>query len=498
MRSTHHERADQALQLGNWAQARAHLIAALLEEPNNLQLVSLLGVVHRREGAQAAAIACCDHVLVRKPWHQRALTTRALLHLDADHPTAALELLRIAVSLAPKETALWRNLALAAMQARQLGMANQAYQRCLQLEPTSISTWSSWGRCLRLAGDLPTAIQCFEHCCVQEPNRPEHHFNLALSLLQAGAFQRGWQEFHWRLACASPRTMLPIPFERAPQNLQQLWNRRVILVAEQGLGDTIQFIRYGAILRPWVQELVLCVPSKLHELCASMGGWAAVVDSQQAEAWPRALRVPLLSLPGLLEMEPKLGDGQPYLPVDQNRLAYWRQRFLADHPGELIVGLNWQGNPNAEQPDGFQGRSLHLEQLAPWAEIAGVRFVALQKGAGQEQLTSCSFRQAFAASQDEVSSLWDFPETAAIARACDLVISTDTSLAHLSGAIGQRTWLMLQAIPDWRWGLSGRATAWYNSMELFRQPCPGDWGSVIADVGEALKQLAPAHKKAGH
>lgn len=498
MSSTHLERAVQALQLEKWADAREHLVDALLAEPFNLEMVSLLGVVHRREGNNTAAIACCEHVLARLPWHQRALTTRALLHLDANHPAAAIELLRVALVRAPLEAALWRNLGLAAMQAQNSGLANQAYRRCIELVPTSVATWSSWGLCLRQCGELQSAIQCFEYCCQQEPQQPEHHFNLALALLQAGDFKRGWQEYHWRLACTSPRTMLPIPVRAAPYNLRQLWNRRVILIAEQGLGDTIQFIRYGPTLRPWVQELVLCIPTKLHELCASMDCWTAVVNAEQAMAWPTTIKVPLLSLPGLLEVEPEEGRGHPYLPIKQDRVAFWRQRFGRDHPGILIVGLNWQGNPEAERAAGFQGRSLHLELLAPLAGVAGVCFVGLQKGPGQEQLQTCSFRKAFVDCQDEISSLWDFSETAAITRACDLVISTDTSLAHLSGAIGQPTWLLLQAIPDWRWGVSGRNTAWYNTMELFRQRTPGNWAGVIAEVREALSRLASKHKKAGH
>ena len=492
-----HGRALQALQLGNWAGARHHLTDALLAEPNNLELVSLLGVALRREQDHPAAVACCSYVLMRQPRHVRALTCRALLHLDAQDPTSALDLLRLAVTLDPQQTALWRNLGLAASQAGQPDLAAKAYQRSLQLEPTSVDSWSNLGRSLRQSGDLDAAIRCFEHCCQLEAGRPEHHFNLALALLQAGKFVQGWREFHWRLACSSPRTMLPIPLEAAPKQLKEVWNRRVILVAEQGLGDTIQFMRYGPALRPWVREIVLCVPDKLHDLCASMDDWSEVVNAEQAQRWPSAVRIPMLSLPGLLEIQPKEGDGQPYLPVDQEREAQWHQRFQHDHPEQLIVGLNWQGNPQAEQTDGFRGRSLPLELLAPLAAVPGVRFVALQKGPGQEQLAACSFRQRFVASQDQVSDIWDFPETAAISRACDLVITTDTSLAHLSGAIGQVTWLLLQAIPDWRWGLRGSRTAWYDRMRLFRQPSSGDWEGVINDVSEELRLLVSTQQKTG-
>lgn len=490
--------AQEALTRGDQRQARALLVDALLEDPQNLALVSLLAITLRREGDYPAAKACADYVLRRAPHHLQASTTRALLHLDANEPSAAVGLLEANVARQPLVAGLWSNLGLAYRKLGRISEAVEAYQRSLELTPNQITSWCQLGLCFRRLGNFEAAIRCLRHCCTLDPHHAEHHFNLALALLQCGAFTEGWKEYHWRLARTEPRTLIPVN-ERSPKHMSVIQHRRVVLVAEQGLGDTIQFIRFGPMLRPWVRELHLCVPDKLSGLCARLDCWDSIVEPMQARCLQAqgAIAVPLLSLPGILQAEPPFNTGQAYVQPAKEQVALWRERLMHDHPHERIVGLNWQGNPLAEQEDGFQGRSIALEQLAPLAEVPGIQFVALQKGPGSEQLQRCSFQERFVAAQNVISECWDFCETSAIAAACDLVVTVDTALAHLSGAIGQDTWVLLQAIPEWRWGTAGDRTPWYGTMRLFRQPRPSDWTSVVLAVQRELNVLQTTNKKAG-
>jgi hypothetical protein len=179
----------------------------------------------------------------------------------------------------------------------------------------------------------------------------------------------------------------------------------------------------------------------------------------------------------------------PYLKACSATSAHWETKLSASQA--LLVGIHWQGNPAAERGL-LAGRSLPLELLAPLADLPGLEFISLQKGAGSEQLETCSFRQSFVKAQKDISEAMSFIDTAAILEQCDIVITTDTALAHLSGSLGRPTWLMLQHVPDWRWGLRGEQTHWYPSMRLFRQSSPNDWQEVIKRVQCALGELLDA------
>ena len=170
---------------------------------------------------------------------------------------------------------------------------------------------------------------------------------------------------------------------------------------------------------------------------------------------------------------------EPFISVPEERITYWRDKLRSPLPdGQKLVVINWQGNPNTETSN-LRGRSMPLETLAPLADCPGVTLLSMQRGHGSEQLESCSFKSRLHPLQDEVNEIWDLIETAAILKACDLVISTDTALVHLSAGSGQETWALLHHLPDWRWGANREGTRWYDSMRVFRQATPGDWHEVV-------------------
>ena len=261
----------------------------------------------------------------------------------------------------------------------------------------------------------------------------------------------------------------------------------LLLVAEQGLGDTLQFVRYALALRQSGIAVRLCAQAPLHGLLRSSGFDAEPLTPEQAAQHWHGPWLPLLSLPALLDVSPdNPRHTDPYIHTTTERLRHWQQ-LLADAPRPLVA-IAWQGNPNAELTT-LRGRSLPLEAFAALAQRTDISFLSLQKGPGAEQLLSCSFRHRFLPIQNRIDQTWDFLDAAAIAACCDLVISSDTALAHLAAGMGLPTWLLLHHLPEWRWGLKGDTSPWYPSLRLFRQSSPGDWSSLLHTLTDSFLQI---------
>jgi hypothetical protein len=196
--------------------------------------------------------------------------------------------------------------------------------------------------------------------------------------------------------------------------------------------------------------------------------------------------MPLLSVPRHLEVSP---DNpiitEPYIKANDELIAKWESILSVEQ--RPIIGINWQGNPKTEKT-GLRGRSFALEAFFPITDSSQMSLLSLQKGFGSEQLETCSFKEHFVSCQDQINETWAFLDTAAIIANCDLVITSDTSVAHLAGGMGKTTWLLLHKVPDWRWGLEGDTTFWYPSMRLFRQKERGNWDEVMQRVAEELQK----------
>lgn len=192
-----------------------------------------------------------------------------------------------------------------------------------------------------------------------------------------------------------------------------------------------------------------------------------VIGASQVWQLTQGFWLPLLSLPRILHVSPAQPmQVKPYIDSDFNRFRYWRR--LIHHHKKTVVGIHWQGDPSHEQTD-HRGRSLALCLFEPIADLDSIVLVSLQKGCGSEQLADCQFAQRFVPSQSHISNSFDWEDTAAIMKSCDLIITNDTSIAHLAGAMGLPTWLLLKKFAEWRWGASGERTFWYPTMRLFRQ-----------------------------
>ena len=332
-------------------------------------------------------------------------------------------------------------------------------------------------------GDIEAEIKLRLELLRQRPDDHRNELSLALALLLLGRHQQGWPHYEARLkgdvAITVPHGMPRWDGRSQPGEL--------LLVAEQGIGDVVQALRHLPQLAQQIPTLAIVAQPHLHSLLRHCGWFTAVFSFEQTfELGENSAWLPLMSLPLVLQLRAEqLGAAQAYLTPDPGHGHTWRQRLRPATPNQRIVALHWQGNPLTER-GGAQGRSLALETFKPMAKLGDLKLVSVQKGAGEEQLAGCSFFDAFVDCQPTINRTWDLTETLAILAACDLVITSDSAIAHLAGALGRPTWVLLKAVPDWRWGLSGEQTPLYPSARLFRQPTPGDWQTVMANVCQAL------------
>ena len=269
-------------------------------------------------------------------------------------------------------------------------------------------------------------------------------------------------------------------------------NEKLLVVTEQGLGDTIQFMRYIPYLKAQGIDLSFCAQTKLHDLIKASGIISKPLTPEEGNEVKEGKWISLLSVPQFLDITP---DNpvitEPYIHSSIEQNAKWRN--LLSKEKKTIIGINWQGNTNIEKRS-LRGRSFPLEIFSSVAENNDCRFLSLQKGFGSEQLETCSFKDKFVQCQDQVNKTWGFLDTAAMIDSCDLVITSDTSVAHLAAGMGKLTWCLLHYVPDWRWGINGETTFWYPSMKLFRQQKRDNWMGVMEKLVIELKLLL-ANKK---
>jgi tetratricopeptide (TPR) repeat protein len=367
-----------------------------------------------------------------------------------------------------------------------LGRASEALaaaDRAIALDPDLADAHNARGVALYTRGRSDAAAASYERALALAPGFPEAHANRALARLRAGDLARGFEEYRWRWRvgdAASQRPRLGCPdWEGEP-----LAGRRLLVFAEQGYGDTLHFVRFvPQLARMGAQVTLLAEPPLARLLRASLPG-VEVVDRLPADAVFDA-QAAMLCLPRLLGVTlATIPAETPYLAADPAGTAAWARR-LAALPGRK-VGLVWAGaarrdNPGAAAIDAR--RSLRLAQFAPLAAATGVQFVSLQVG---EPAAEARDAPPGLSLVDCTAELGDFADTAALVAGLDLVISVDTSVAHLAGALGRPVWILSRFDGCWRWLQDRDDSPWYPSARLFRQPAPGAWDPVIASVAEAL------------
>ncbi|MDQ2102368.1 tetratricopeptide repeat protein, partial [Azospirillum isscasi] len=388
---------------------------------------------------------------------------------------------RAALALAPGYGAAWENLgSLLAGQGR-FEEALAAFAAAVERGTAGPSLWAARGGALLAMARPVEALADFDRVLEARPGDAGMRWNRGFARLLAGDYEGGWPEFDWRRhdARAEP------PWRRFAQPTwtgEDIAGRTVLLYAEQGLGDTLQFVRYVPLVAERGGRVILEVQRPLLGVLSGLTG----VERTIARGDPLPdfdLECPVMSLPRAFGTTlDRVPAAVPYLRPDPRRAAAWNER-LADGEG-LRVGLVWAGNPR------FPGdalRSPRLAGLRPVLDVPGVRFFGLQKGPGREDLERVDMPPSFTDLGPEIA---DFADTAAIMANLDLVISSCTGPAHLAGALGVPVWVVLPLAPDWRWLLGREDSPWYPTARLFRQTRVGDWAEVAGRAADALRGLA--------
>ena len=349
-------------------------------------------------------------------------------------------------------------------------------QRALPLQPDHPEIRLNLGSSYFAAGEMDQAIDCFEKLCASHPQNAEAHWNLSLVLLRTGDYARGWKEFEWRLRM--PQFGLTRVFAQPQWMGQDVRGKTVLLFTEGGFGDALHFIRYApAVAGRGARVLLECQPD-LVALFESVPGISAIIPRGQPlpdfdwqvslQSLPAAFGTTLATVPASV----------PYLSAPPQRLAAWRQRLSSD--ASFKVGLVWAGS-------GKLFRSNRVDVFAALADVSGVTFYSLQKGPPSSQNPPAGMNWI-----DFTAELEDFADTAALVQQLDLVISVDTSVAHLAGALAKPVWVLLPVMSDFRWLVGRSDSPWYPTMRAFYQTTIGDWQEPVGRMRQALQSLIPS------
>jgi tetratricopeptide (TPR) repeat protein len=448
----HLSRAIACYLTGAYRESLESCDAALMLEPRLARGHAQRGAALHALGCLDAALQSVDRALALDGRNAFAHSIRALCLLDMQRPQSALESCDLAIALRPDHADAHNTRGLALADVLRFNDSIASFDRAIALGPTA-----------------------------REP-----HFNKGIRLLQLGHFVPGW-ELHERRPVVDRAAASGISAPRL-SGLEGIAGSRVLLYAEQGLGDTLQFCRYAMPLQARGARVVLAVQDVLCRLLRSLGTGVDVVGLSEIRGdfdW----QCPLLSLPGVFGTTlDTIPSGVPYLKADPGAVAAWRQR-LGDQ-GRLI-GIRWQGSTGRADA----GRSFSLQHFEPLARIPGVRLISLQKGPGSEQLHELSAHWVRDLGDDFEPGAPDaFIDVAAVMQCLDLVITSDTSIAHLAGALGRPTWVALKQVPDWRWLLDRDDSPWYPTMRLFRQRRAGDWAGVFERMRHEIEKLEAVEK----
>jgi tetratricopeptide (TPR) repeat protein len=463
-------------------EAAQSLQEALRLRPNYAAAYYSLGNVLQSQGKRGEAMGQYRRALECKPDYFEAYNNLGLALFEERKREEAVVILEHAARLRPNSAEAQNNLGMGLVELGRFAEAEACYRQALRLNPQFVDAHNNLGSAFKEQGRLEEALASYQVALWLNFESASTHWNRSLALLRAGQFAEGWAEYEWRWK--RKKTAL----RRFPQPAwdgSPLAGRTLLIYMEQGLGDMIQFIRFAALAREGGGRVVVECPPVLQALFSGCAG----IDELVVEGSPLPpfdVHIPLMSLPYRLGTKGESIPAQvPYLTADPERLEFWG-RQLGGLEGHKI-GITWQGNPHHQWD---HHRSFPLAGLAPVASVPGVRLISLQKGPGTEQLGGQAAGFPVMVLEDEVDPPGRaFADTAAIMRHLDLVITTDTAMAHLAGGLAVPVWLALSKVSDWRWLLEREDSPWYPTMRLFRQTELGNWKPVFARMAEELQPL---------
>jgi tetratricopeptide (TPR) repeat protein len=521
--AAHLNLANVLLSQGNLAEAEATLGRALGCDAGCAMAYAARGALRREQGRLDDAASDCERAIRLQPDLAAAYMTLGGTKLDLNQPGDALAVYRQAIALTPNDARLHSHLGVALIRLDRIdeaadacraavalqplyapahtnyGVALQrldrakdaiaAHEMAIALDPAFPKAWSNLAESLKDEGRIDEALKASCRAVSFPSHEPIQRFNYALALLMEGDYDAGWRAFESRRLAgvlAPHERRFAVPEWRG----ESLHGQTLLLHAEQGLGDTLHFVRFvQALSVPGVSIVVECQKPLIGLLQASLGAVRVVAQGEPLP--PFDLHLPLMSLPHVLGTRlDTVPASVPYLAADPHKAARWRARIGGS--ADIAVGVVWSGNPEHKSD---ARRSLAAASVLPELAMPGIRLFSLQKDvrAGDIPLLHAMAGHV----TDLAPQFADFTDTAAALQALDLVIAVDTAVAHLAGALGRPVWMMTPYALDWRWLRDRENSPWYPTMRLFRQSRPQIWGDVIVRIRAGLAQLVAERDSPG-
>jgi tetratricopeptide (TPR) repeat protein len=475
---SHNNLASALNAAGRYDEALVSCKVALAYRPDFLEAFNNRGNAEAGLGLLPQAVASYRHVLARQPDNSDALYNLGGALIQQGDMDEAVNCYRLAVRLDPESPEKQFNLGNALLAAGDLDGAEGAFRMAIARRPEYGDAINNLGSVLQAQGRLDEAEAAFRQALVADPNGADIHWNLAVLYLQKGDYAQGWREYEWRWR--NPEFAAHVRSFKEPfWDGEALAGKTILLHAEQGFGDSIQFARYAPLVAKRGGKVIVECPGPLTSLLATLDGVDGVL--RRGDALPAVdVQSPLMSLPRIFGTTLDTVPAEiPYLSVPKGKTADGR---LTNASG-LKVGFVCSGSRTRRDN---RTRSFDPAQMAMLLDVQGVTFFSLQTDAPDAALDP--------AIVDLGPTLKDFGDTAAAVEALDLVISVDTALAHLAGAMGKPVWALLSFAPGFLWMLEREDTPWYPTARLFRQPEWGDWQTVFYDVKAALRDLVRERK----
>jgi FkbM family methyltransferase len=467
--------------LNNPEQAEIHFNKSLLANPNDAEVYLGLGLNQLEQGKTENAIKCFEKSLRLNPHHAEAYIALGNVYLQKNSLPEALRNYENALTLQTDHAEALKGVAIVLNRQGRFQESFDMYERILSLNTDKAEIYLCMGNALKAKGDFEAAIGYYHKALSLEPDNPKAHLFIGLIHLLQGKFDPGWNEYEWRWK-ADPLVKQKDRYTMPLWDGRSLGGKTLLLHSEQGYGDSIHFIRYIRMLKGKGGRVLLEAPESLRRLFEGIPDIHHIIT--KGDTLPSAdFHASLLHLPRIFQTDLHTIPAEiPYLSINQEDIEKWKDR-LNNYPG-LKVGIVWAGSPHHKKD---HLRSLSLPMIQAFLEVPNVTFFSFQVGERADDLKQYDFCKNV---QDISPELSDFAETGAVLHSVDLLISVDTSVAHLAGALGRPVWTLLPFIPDWRWLMEREDSPWYPSMRLFRQNNRAEWEPVINRVATELRRLA--------
>ena len=480
-----HRSGVSAWQNGDIITALELVLKAIKADSNAPEYYNTFGVILAQADRDQSAVKAYRKAIELNNDYAQAYSNLGNCLQKQNNYAESIEYYTTAIKLNPEYAEAHNNLASALYQLGNFKAAIKHCRKAIELKADYAEAYNTLAAALNMAQSYDEAIECYNKTIELAPDYAEAYYSRGISYLSCGRFAEGWDDYQWRLKTAG--TKIQLPRDKPWWRGEYFQGKTLLVQSEQGFGDSIQFVRYLPMVKDRGGAVILAEKPELIDLFRDLDGIDDLAGVKELEdgAVKYDLYVPLLNLPGIFNTTAdNIPARIPYLFAKEPKVAYWRNKIATD---AFNIGLTWAGNPIHTND---HNRSCDLKNFTPLAEIKNVKLFSLQKGPGIEQIKDWPGDTELI---DLGRKFEDFTDTAAAIENMDMVISVDTSVLHLAGAMAKTAWALIPCNSDWRWMMERQDSPWYPTMRLFRQKSPGCWTDVFARVKKELQ--APADKQ---